>query len=404
MISIMPKIVTDNIKIESLLSRGTEEVIEIEHLKERLLSGERLRVKFGIDPTGTVLHFGHSLPLRKMQQFLDLGHEVVLLIGDFTATIGDPSGRLEERSSLSREEVKKNMKEYLKQASRVLNIKKTEIRYNSEWYDKKKAKFFMELASRFTYARLMDRAEFKERIKSGGDITLLELTYPLLQGYDSVELKADVEIGGTDQKFNLLMGRKVQKRYNMREQDIMTMPLLVGTDGVKKMSKTYGNYIALTDSATDMFAKIMSIPDSLVSDYLALLTNLPLDEIKKEQKLAGSDVLESKKRLAQNITEQFWGAQKTQEVKNEFDRVFSHHELPQEIEEIKVATGKKSIVDLIFEAKIESSRGEIKRLIEQGAVKINDKTIDSWNEEINIGDQGVLIKIGPRRFYKLKIN
>ena len=339
-----------------------------------------------------------------MQQFLDLGHEVVLLIGDFTATIGDPSGRLEERSSLSREEVKKNMKEYLKQASRVLNIKKTEIRYNSEWYDKKKAKFFMELASRFTYTRLADRAEFKERIKSGGDITLLELTYPLLQGYDSVELKADVEIGGTDQKFNLLMGRKVQKRYNMREQDIMTMPLLVGTDGVKKMSKTYGNYIALTDSATDMFAKIMSVPDSLVSDYLALLTDLPLDEIKKEQKLAGSDVLESKKKLAQNITEQFWGAQKTQEVKNEFDRVFSHHELPQEIEEIKVATGKKSIVDLIFEAKIESSRGEIKRLIEQGAVKINDKTIDSWNEEINIGDQGVLIKIGPRRFYKLKIN
>ena len=400
----MSKVITDKAKIEEALSRGVEEVIEKEHLEKRLLSGERLKIKFGIDPTGSTLHLGHALPLRKLQQFLDLGHKVILLIGDFTATIGDPSGRLKERPPLSREEVKKNMKEYLKQASKVLNIKKVEVRYNSQWFDKKNAKFFMELASRFTYARLMDRAEFKERIKSGGDVTLLELTYPLLQGYDSFHLEADVEIGGTDQKFNLLTGRKVQRRYGAPEQDIITLSLLVGTDGEKKMSKTYDNYIALTDSAKDMFVKIMSIPDFLVWNYFLLLTSLSLGEIEERKKRTETSIFETKKELALIITGQLHGLDEAQKARNEFDRVFSQHELPQEIEEIKVATGKKNVVDLIFEAKIESSRGEIKRLIEQGAVKINDKTIDSWNEEINIGDQGVLIKIGPRRFYKLKIN
>ena len=400
----MSKVITDKAKIEEALSRGVEEVIEKEHLEKRLLSGERLKIKFGIDPTGSTLHLGHALPLRKLQQFLDLGHKVILLIGDFTATIGDPSGRLKERPPLSREEVKKNMKEYLKQASKVLNIKKVEVRYNSQWFDKKNAKFFMELASRFTYARLMDRAEFKERIKSGGDVTLLELTYPLLQGYDSFHLEADVEIGGTDQKFNLLTGRKVQRRYGAPEQDIITLSLLVGTDGEKKMSKTYDNYIALTDSAKDMFVKIMSIPDFLVWNYFLLLTSLSLGEIEERKKRTETSIFETKKELALIITGQLHGLDEAQKARNEFDRVFSQHELPQEIEEIKVATGKKNVVDLIFEAKIESSRGEIKRLIEQGAVKINDKTINNWNEEINIGDQGVLIKIGPRRFYKLKIN
>jgi len=400
----MSKVITDKAKIEETLSRGVEEVIEKEHLEKRLLSGERLKIKFGIDPTGSTLHLGHALPLRKLQQFLDLGHKVILLIGDFTATIGDPSGRLKERPPLSREEVKKNMKEYLKQASKVLNIKKVEVRYNSQWFDKKNAKFFMELASRFTYARLMDRAEFKERIKSGGDVTLLELTYPLLQGYDSFHLEADVEIGGTDQKFNLLTGRKVQRRYGAPEQDIITLSLLVGTDGEKKMSKTYDNYIALTDSAKDMFVKIMSIPDFLVWNYFLLLTSLSLGEIEERKKRTETSIFETKKELALIITGQLHGLDEAQKARNEFDRVFSQHELPQEIEEIKVATGKKNVVDLIFEAKIESSRGEIKRLIEQGAVKINDKTINNWNEEINIGDQEVLLKIGPRRFYKLNLN
>ena len=400
----MFKVITDKAKIEEALSRGVEEVIEKEHLEKRLLSGERLKIKFGIDPTGSTLHLGHALPLRKLQQFLDLGHKVILLIGDFTATIGDPSGRLKERPPLSREEVKKNMKEYLKQASKVLNIKKVEVRYNSQWFDKKNAKFFMELASRFTYARLMDRAEFKERIKSGGDVTLLELTYPLLQGYDSFHLEADVEIGGTDQKFNLLTGRKVQRRYGAPEQDMITLSLLVGTDGEKKMSKTYDNYIALTDSAKDMFVKIMSIPDFLVWNYFLLLTSLSLGEIEERKKRTETSIFETKKELALIITGQLHGLDEAQKARNEFDRVFSQHELPQEIEEIKVATGKKNVVDLIFEAKIESSRGEIKRLIEQGAVKINDKTINNWNEEINIGDQEVLLKIGPRRFYKLNLN
>ncbi len=397
----MVKVNTDSKKIQEILSRGVGEVIDKTNIERRLLSGERLRVKFGIDPTGSVLHLGHSVPLRKLQQFLNLGHEVILLIGDLTATIGDPSGRLEERPSLSRDVVKKNMKEYLKQASKVLDIKKVEIRYNSEWYDKKDAKFFLELSSRFTYARLMDRAEFKERIKNGGDITLLELTYPLLQGYDSVELKSDVEIGGNDQRFNLLMGRKVQKRYGQKEQDIVILPLLIGTDGERKMSKTYDNYIALTDSAKDMFAKLMAIPDSLVKHYFALLTVLPMDEIEKEQ-AEGGNIVGVKKKLAQTITSQFHGTKKAVEAKDEFERVFSQHQLPEEIEEIKIASAQKNIVDLIFEAGIIESKAEIKRLIEQKAVKTNDVLVESWDKVTDIPKEGMVLKIGPRRFYRIR--
>lgn len=395
----MAKVNTDEAKIKEILSRGVKEVIEKDHLERRLLSGERLRIKFGVDPTGSVLHLGHSLPLRKLQQFLDLGHEVILLIGDLTATIGDPSGRLEERPPLSREEIKANMKNYLKQAAKVLNIKKAEIRYNSEWYDKKNAKFFMELASKFTYTRLMDRAEFKERIKSGGDVTLLELTYPLLQGYDSFQLRADVEIGGTDQKFNLLTGRKVQRRYGMPEQDVITIPLLVGIDGEKKMSKTYNNFIALMDSKEDIFAKIMTVPDSLIWSYFYLLTDLSLDEIEEKKKKASEHILEIKKELAQEVTKQLYGLEKAKQAKEGFERVFSQHQLPEDIKEIP---WKGDLMSTSIAAGIVGSKAEIKRLIEQKAVKINGRVVEDWNESVAIPKEGILLKIGPRRFYRVK--
>ena len=266
-------------RIKDLLTRGAEEVIVKKHLEERLQSGEKLRVKFGIDPTMPDIHLGHSVPLLKLKQFQDLGHQAVFLVGDFTATIGDPSGKTNSRKPLTESEVKENMANYIRQAAKILDIKKVEVRYNSEWYAKKGMDFLVQITSRFTYAHLIEREEFQNRIKKGADISLLELIYPLLQGYDSVELETDVEIGGTDQKFNLLMGRKVQQRFGRPEQDIITMPLLEGTDGVKKMSKSYDNYIGLTDAPFKMFGKIMSIPDKIMGRYFDLLTSVPRREI-----------------------------------------------------------------------------------------------------------------------------
>ena len=288
---------TDPEKIKEVLTRGVSEVIVRDDLEKKLLSGKQLRVKFGIDPTAPDLHLGHTVVLRKLRQFQDLGHKVIFLIGDFTATIGDPSGRTFQRQQLPENEIKKNMKDYIRQAGKILDIKKAEIRYNGEWYKKKGALFLMELSSKISYARVMERDDFQKRIKENSDINMLELLYPILQGYDSVELHCDVELGGQDQKFNLLMGRKIQKRYDLPEQDVLTVPLLEGTDGIKKMSKSTGNYIALNDSPSDMYGKIMAIPDILILKYIELLTDIDIEEIKKMQnprdqkaRLAGENV------------------------------------------------------------------------------------------------------------------
>ncbi|MEK7519205.1 MAG: tyrosine--tRNA ligase, partial [Patescibacteria group bacterium] len=278
-------------KIEEVLTKGVEEVILKDRLEKRLKSKEKLRVKFGIDPTAPDLHLGHSVVLRKLKQFQDIGHKIIFLIGDFTATIGDPSDRSSTRSVLTKSQVKINMKDYIKQAGKILDIKKIEIRHNNEWYSKKGSDFFMDLTSRFTYARLIERDDFRKRIEKNTDISIQELIYPLLQGYDSVALRADLEIGGTDQKFNLLMGRKVQKKYNVPQQDIMTIPLLLGTDGVNKMSKSLGNYISLQEISSKMYGKIMSIPDTVIWHYLQLLTDFPIKEIERMKKEVGQNVL-----------------------------------------------------------------------------------------------------------------
>src|SRR3989338_1504814 len=291
--------------IKTILERGVDEVIERDHLEGRLAKGDKLRVKLGIDPTASNLHLGHTVVLRKLRQFQDLGHQAVLIIGDFTGLIGDPSGRSAERPLLTEADVKENMRDYLKQAGKVLDLKKLEVRYNSEWFKDKKSDFIMDLMSRFTVARSLERDDFQKRLKANEDLSVTEILYPLLQGYDSVAIKADVELGGTDQKFNLLTGRRVQRRFGLPEQDILTVPLLVGLDGERKMSKSLGNYIGLSDQPAEMYAKVMSWADETMLKAFELLTDVDMAEVKVWQKQLGPR--DFKARLAFEVTKIFHG-------------------------------------------------------------------------------------------------
>lgn len=390
--------------IEEFLSRGVEEVINKERLEKKLKSGVKLRAKFGIDPTSPDLHLGHLIPLKKLRQFQELGHQVIFLIGDFTAMVGDPSARLNKRRPLSEGEIKNNMRDYINQAGKVLDIKNIEVRYNSEWYKKRGADFLMDLSSRFTYARLIERDEFKKRIEKDIDVTMLELLYPLLQGYDSVELKPDLEIGGTDQKFNLLFARKVQKKYNLPQQDIMTVPLLIGTDGQRKMSKSYGNYIKLTEEPLKMFGQIMSIPDILIWHYFNLLTNLSLDEIESIKKNVHKTILnpkEAKIRLAKEIVAFLYSIKSAQKAEKEFERVFKEKGLPTKIPEIKIKGKTLNILDLLVKTKLASSRSEAKRLIWQGGIKINNVIQADWQKAVEI-KEGLILQAGKRKFIKIQ--
>lgn len=394
---------TDTQKIEELLVRGVGEVISKDHLLKRLKSGERLRVKFGIDPTSADLHLGHSIPLRKLKQFQDLGHQVIFLIGDFTAQIGDPSGRSDMRKMLSEKEIKQNMKDYIKQATRILDMPKVEIRYNSEWYKQKGAGFLMDLSSRFTYARLIERKEFKERIKQDIDVSLLELTYPLLQGYDSVELKSDVEIGGTDQKFNLVFARKVQKKYGQPQQDIITLPLLVGLDGQRKMSKSYGNYIKLTEDPSVMFGQIMSMPDLLIWHYFNLLTDLPTKEIEEIKHRVNKELMfikDAKMLLARKVVTIYHGEKKAELAEKEFNKVFKEGGLPSNVPEVEIREGRLGILDLLVKLKLASSKSEAQRLVEQGGVRIGEEAQKDWRKIVEI-KKGEVIQVGKRKFIKI---
>lgn len=390
-------------KIEEVLTKGVEEVILKDRLEKRLKSKEKLRVKFGIDPTAPDLHLGHSVVLRKLKQFQDIGHKIIFLIGDFTATIGDPSDRSSTRSVLTKSQVKINMKDYIKQAGKILDIKKIEIRHNNEWYSKKGSDFFMDLTSRFTYARLIERDDFRKRIEKNTDISIQELIYPLLQGYDSVALRADLEIGGTDQKFNLLMGRKVQKKYNVPQQDIMTIPLLLGTDGVNKMSKSLGNYISLQEISSKMYGKIMSIPDTVIWHYLQLLTDFPIKEIERMKKEVGQNVLhplEAKVILAKEIVSVYHGRKAAQEAEKEFKKVFKEKKLPTKISGIKIKEKNLNVLDLLVRARLASSKSEAKRLILQKGVKIDNEIYQDWKKNIEIKKE-MIIRVGKRKFAKI---
>jgi len=381
------------------LTRGVEEVIKKENLEKLLLSGKKLNIKLGIDPTGSDLHIGHAIPLRKLKQFQELGHNAILLIGDYTATIGDPTGRNETRPMLSREDIKKNMKTYLEQASKVLDLDKIQIRYNNEWYKDKKADFMMELTGKITVARVIDRDDFKKRLKEGQDIQMQEILYPLLQGYDSVMLEANVEIGGTDQKFNLLMGRKLQKRYDQAEQDIITLPILEGTDGIKKMSKTYGNYIGLLDSPEDMYGKTMSIPDELIIKYFELATEVSLDKIeeyKKELK-NGVNPRDVKAVLAYEIAKLYHGEKGAEKGQENFRKVAQSKDKPEEI--LELSPTKNDIITTLVEAGFVKSTTEARQNVKGGGVKINDKKVENHTEEVKAGD---IVQKGKRFFVKIK--
>lgn len=389
-------------KIEELLTRGVDEVIIKEHLEERLKSGKKLRVKFGIDPTSSNLHLGHSVPLRKLKQFQDLGHQVILLIGDYTATIGDPSGRSEARKMLSRADVRENMKDYQAQAAKILDIDKVEIRYNSEWYDKFGASFLFEITSKFTVAKMLEREDFQRRIKEDVDVSIMEVIYPLMQGYDSVELNADIELGGTDQKLNLLMGRKVQRRYDKPEQDIITVPILEGLDGVNKMSKSLNNYIGLSEDSSGMFGKIMSIPDGVMRKYFRLLTDVSEEEIEKmkdvirENKLNPKDV---KIRLAKEIVSMYHGTEEAEKAAGVWESTFSKGEFP---EDALIVEGDKDarLADVLVEKGIVDSKTEFRRLVEAGAVsEYPDIKIIDPNETIQKDRK---IKIGKKIFIQTK--
>ena len=413
-------IITDKEKIEELLTRGVDEAIEEEHLRKALLSGKQLRIKFGIDPTASDLHLGHVVVLRKLKQFQDLGHQVIFLIGDFTAMIGDPSGRSETRKMLTEKEIKENMKDYIRQAGKILDFGKIEVRYNNEWYKKKGAMFLFELTSSVTIARAMERDDFKKRMKDDIDVSVLELIYPLMQGYDSVELKADVELGGRDQKFNLLMGRRVQRRYNVPEQDIMTVPLLEGMDGVKKMSKTYGNYIGLDEKPSEVYGKVMSVPDELMWKYYNLLSDVPLVEIKKMKEDIRFNELnprDVKAKLAKEIVEMLHNEKEADRAGKEFDKVFKNKERPTEIQEVQVTSNNppalsagrqggeagKQVTNLLVELGLVLSKTEARRMVEQGGVKIDDKKIDDWKKEIKISN-GMVVSVGKRRFARVRVN
>jgi len=406
----MSKIITDKNKIEEILTRGVKEVLVKKSLEKRLLSGKKLRVKLGIDPTGSVLHLGHAVVLRKLREFQDLGHQVIFLIGDFTARIGDPTGRVSSRPPMSGREIKSNMKNYISQAGKILDIKKVEIRYNLEWLNELSFAELIELTSKITYSQVAQRADFKKRIKSDVDLTLQEFMYPDMQGYDSVHLNADVEIGGTDQKFNLLMGRQLQKRYKQAPQDIITCPLLEGLYGKDKMSKSLNNYISLTENEINMYGQIMSLEDNLIPVYFNLCTNMPISEVYEiENKLndGKTNPRDLKMKLAYEIVRIYHGEKKAKEAQAFFVKTVQKKETPDELPVIKVETQNFAslqginIVDLLIKTKLVNSRSEARRLIEQGGIKVGGKVIEDINKEINITKEGVIIQRGKRQFVKV---
>jgi tyrosyl-tRNA synthetase len=372
-------------KIKTILERGVEEIIDRDHLLAVLESGKKLRVKLGIDPTAPDIHLGHTVPLRKLRHFQAAGHQIVLIIGDFTATIGDPSGRSEERKPLTDEDVKKNMKKYLDQAAKVIDIKKTEVRYNSEWHRHEGLASMLELARAATFQQVVRRADFQKRIEEGRDISLMEMLYPLLQGYDSVKIKADVEIGGTDQKFNLLMGRRVQRHFGQAEQDVMMLPLIEGLDGVKKMSKSYGNYIAVDEKPNEMFGKVMAVPDPLLKKYFECLTE---KTFKPEDNPYGAKIM-----LAYEIVKMCHSKEAAEAAHENFIRTFSKKELPDNVETVKATT----ILEAVRASGVPSN-SEVMRLLKQNAVEKNEKTVTDPKELVKKGD---VIRVGKKKFVKI---
>lgn len=391
--------------IKSLLDRGTVDIIVREELEKKLKSGKKLRIKLGIDPTGSELHLGHAVVLKKLREFQDRGDTAILLIGDYTAKIGDPTGKSETRVMLSEHQIKENMQHYIDQASKVLDIKKLEIRHNSEWFSKMTMAEIIELASKKTVNQMLQREDFKKRFKNDQDISTVELMYPLMQGYDSVMLKSDVELGGTDQLFNMLVGRDLQKRMNSDVvQNVITVPILEGLDGVEKMSKSLNNYIGLMENSTQIYGKIMSIPDNLIVKYFELATNVPLTEIEKIKKALqqGENPRNLKMRLAREIVTLYHDKKAAQDAEKEFIEIFSNKGLPEDIETRILKEKKWNIVNLLAQTGLATSKSDARRLIEGNGVRINEQKVSSVDEQLDISKE-ILIQVGKRKFLKVKI-
>ncbi len=382
------------IKQISKIKRGVVDLVSEEELTKKIKYKKFLRVKFGADPTAPDLHLGHTVILEKLRQFQEFGHKVIFIIGDFTARIGDPSGRISDRKPLSKEEIEKNALTYQRQVFKILQEDKTEIYFNSNWFDKMGLSDLLKLTSYVTVAQLIARADFKGRFAKGNDISILEFLYPLLQGYDSIQIKSDVEIGGTDQIFNLLLGRQLQKDFGQPPQVVITLPLLEGTDGIRKMSKSYGNYIALNDQPYEMFGKIMSISDELMYRYYELLTDRDLNEVKN------IPPRDAKVSLAKKIVSKYWSKEKAEDAFFKFEKVFKKKELPAEMETVIIKESEINIVELLFKAKLVSSKSEAKRLISLGGVKINKKKVLNEKEKI-ILDKQLIVQVGKRKFKKV---
>ena len=395
-----------NKDITTLLTRGTIDIIVKEELEKKLQSGKKLRIKFGIDPTGSELHIGHAVVLKKLREFQDRGDTAILLIGDYTAQIGDPTGKSETRSMLSKEQIQENMKNYIEQASKILDIKKVEIRYNSEWFNKLSMAEILELTAKKTVNQMLQREDFKNRYKNDQDVSMVELLYPMMQGYDSVMLESDVELGGTDQLFNMLVGRELQKKYESKTlQNIITVPILEGLDGVEKMSKSLNNYIGVMEDASQIYGKTMSIPDNMIIKYFELATNVSLEEISKIQQSldSGENPRNLKMQLARELVSLYHNEENANKAEKEFIEIFANKGRPDEIETMKLAHSTINIVDLIAETGLSNSKSEARRLVEGGGVKVNEEKVPSIEDSVDISKE-ILLQVGKRKFLKVSGN
>ncbi|MCL6495154.1 MAG: tyrosine--tRNA ligase [Ignavibacterium sp.] len=391
-----------------LIRRGAVEIIPEEELVQKIeksiKSGKPLNIKLGCDPSRPDLHIGHSVVLRKLAQFQHLGHQAILIIGDFTGMIGDPSGRNSTRPALTLEQTRINGESYFQQASKILDKNKTKIVYNSEWLGKMTFEDVIKLASKYTVARMLERDDFTKRYKAGEPISIHEFLYPLAQAMDSVAIQSDVELGGTDQKFNLLVGRDIQREYGVEPQVILTMPLLVGTDGIEKMSKSYDNYIGISDSPEQIFGRTMSIPDTLIYTYFELATNVSnerLKEIKAALEDGKTNPRDLKRELARTLVAMYYDEAAAIKAQEEFDKIFIKKEIPDEIEEFNIEENQEiNILDLLLLVNFAPSKGEAKRLVQQGGVSVDGEKVSDVHQNIKI-KSGMILKVGKRKFLKL---
>lgn len=398
-----------HIDLHKLLERGVSEIIPRDELERRILAGDKLRIYYGVDPTSPQIHLGHAVCLRKLRQFQDLGHKVILLIGDFTGRIGDPTDRSATRVQLTHEQVLENARTYREQAARILDFESetnpVEVRYNGEWWDNMTARHMIELAAIFTVQQMLDRDMFQRRLAENRPIGLHEFLYPLLQGYDSVALDVDAELGGTDQTFNMLAGRTLMRVLRGKEKIVIACPLLEGTDG-RKMSKTYDNVIGVTDPPEEMYGRVMSLRDDLIVRYFELCTDVPDDELKQiEEELASSRVnpMEVKKRLAREIVTLYHGHEAARKAEAHFERVFQRRQLPEEMPVVEVQPGEsRGLVDLLVETGLATSRSEARRLIQQGGVSVDGQKVADVYAEVPLKD-GMVLRAGKRRFLRIAL-